>query len=76
MKKTSVYLTEGEASQLARVARVEGTSQADVIRKAIRAYLPKGAGDRDFVSARVADGPGGSIAEVPEEDLLTGFGEE
>lgn len=52
-----------------------GTSQADVIRKAILAYVPEGAGDRDFVSARVADGPGGSIADVPEEDLLKGFGE-
>jgi hypothetical protein len=28
-----------------------------------------------FGMARVAEGPGGSIADIPEEGLLKGFGE-
>ena len=31
--------------------------------------------DRDFLCAAIAEGPGGSIADIPEEELLKGFGE-
>ena len=74
VKKTSVYLTEAEIDRLAWLAEREGTSQAEVIRKAIGAYLPERLGDRSFLGAGSFDGPGGSIADVPEEDLLRGFG--
>ena len=75
MRKTSVYLTEEESRRLADLARSEGISQARVIREAIRAYEGHGAPDREFRLRGVAAGPGGSIANVPEEELLAGFGE-
>ncbi len=74
MRKTSVYLTDDESARLASLARGEGTSQAEVIRRAIREYRPARRGDRTFALAGVAEGPGGSIADVPDEELLEGFG--
>jgi predicted DNA-binding protein len=75
MKKTSVYLTEGEVARLERLARQEGSSQASIIRKAITSYVPAPRRDRNFAMAASGDGPGGSIADVPEEEYLEGFGE-
>lgn len=74
MKKTSVYLSEVEQERLAWLAKLEGTSQADVIRRAIARYAP-GPSERHFALAASFDGPGGSIADVPDEELLDGFGE-
>ena len=75
VKKTSVYLTEAEVDRLRWLAEREGASQAEVIRRAIASYEPRRAADRDFLLARSFDGPGGSVADVPEEELLEGFGE-
>ena len=74
MRKTSVYLAVEETARLAKLAEREGTSQAEVIRRAIRAYEPETRGDRDFSLARNADGPGGSISELREDELLDAFG--
>jgi len=45
-----------------------------VIRRAIRVYQPERPGDRDFALVGVAEGPGGSVADLTEEELLDGFG--
>lgn len=74
MRKTSVYLTAEETARLAKLAAREGTSQAEVIRRAIRLYEPENRGDRNFSLARSADGPGGSIIDLAEDGLLEGFG--
>lgn len=74
MHKTSVYLTPQELVRLSTLAAQEGTSQSEVIRRAIRCYEPAGRGNRDFALARIADGPGGSVADVAEDELLEGFG--
>ena len=74
MQKTSVYLTEEEISRLSRLAKREGTSQAEVIRRAIRVYQPERRGDRDFALVGLAEGPGGSVADLSEAELLDGFG--
>jgi hypothetical protein len=75
MRKTSVYLTEDQAARLKRIARSEGRSEAEVIRAAIEAY-PEPAVKRRILCYAVGDGPGGSIADTPEEEYLKGFGEE
>ena len=74
MRKTSVYLTVEESARLAKLAEREGTSQAEVIRRAIRMYEPETRGDRDFSLAPSAEGPGGSISELREGELLDDFG--
>ena len=77
MRKTSVYLTEQESRRLAELARSEGRPQAEIIREAITAYVPAGKGEGDFELAtgfsRVDDDPR-PISEIPEDDLLKGFG--
>lgn len=74
MTKTSVYLSDDEVVRLADLARREGTSQAEIIRRAIVEYRPRGRGDRSFAVAGVAAGPGDSIADIPESEQLAGFG--
>lgn len=44
MRKTSVYLTDDEVARLASLADREGTSQAEVLRRAIRSYDRPGTG--------------------------------
>jgi hypothetical protein len=73
MRKTSVYLNDEELDRLAWLAERERTSQAEIIRRAIARYSPRG--DRNFAGAGSFDGPGDSIADIPEEELLKGFGE-
>jgi hypothetical protein len=75
MRKTSVYLDDDQAQRLARVAREEGRSQAEVLREAVATYQPKPSQNRNFALAGSGHGDGSSIADAPEEDLLKGFGE-
>ena len=75
MHKTSIYLTPEEIARLAALAEREGTSQAEVIRRAIRLYEPERKGDRNFALVGIAESPGGSVAAVPESELLEGFGD-
>lgn len=74
MRKTSVYLTAEETARLATLAERDGTSQAEVIRRAIRTYKPEMRGDRNFSLAQCADGPGGSISALSEAELMESFG--
>lgn len=74
MRKTSVYLSDELAERLARIARETGRSQAEVLRAAVAAYQPAPATDRAFALAGCVTGPGGSIADVDEDELLRGFG--
>ncbi len=75
MKKTSVYLDDEHVERLRRIAEAEGRSQADVVRDAILMYQGRPKPRRSFAMRGVAEGPGGSVADIPEEELLRGFGE-
>lgn len=75
MRKSSVYLTDEQAQRLASLARTEGRSQAEVLRDAIVSYRPRPNGDRDFALDGCVTGPGTSVADLDEADLLRGFGE-
>ena len=74
MKKTSVYLDESDVERLSRLAAAEGRSQAEVIRAALAAYETAQTAPRDFDLDGTWDGDGSSVADVPEEELLAGFG--
>jgi hypothetical protein len=75
MRKTSVYLDDEQAERLARLARQEGRPQAEILREAVATYQPKPSQDRNFALAGSGHGDGSSIADVPEEEQLEGFGE-
>lgn len=75
MRKTSVYLSESEAQQLAQLAEQEGRARADVLRAALASYAAQLGRARKFELFDSGEGPGGSIADVDEAELLEGFGE-
>jgi predicted transcriptional regulator len=77
MRKTSVYLDDEQAARLARLARQEGRSQAEILREAVATYEPPATRDRDFeVAAGFAriDGDSRAISQIPNDELLRGFG--
>ncbi|MGH2862465.1 MAG: CopG family transcriptional regulator [Solirubrobacteraceae bacterium] len=78
MRKTSVYLADEQAQRLARLARHEGRSQAEILRAAIAAYQPMPSPDRQFALAEGfarIDVDARPISEIPEHELLAGFGD-
>ncbi len=75
MKKTSVYLTEAEAETLRRLADDQGKSQATVLREALAAYDEQHFVPREFACIGSGEGDGRSVVDIPEEELMRGFGE-
>jgi predicted DNA-binding protein len=77
MRKTSVYLDEQQAERLARLAREEGRSQAEILRDAIASYESPPVRDGSFAIAagfeRIDDDTR-PISEIPKDELLEGFG--
>lgn len=77
MRKTSVYLDDAQAARISRLAKEEGRSQAEILRAAVDAYQPQPSRDRNFALAagfpRIDEDPR-PISEIPEHDLLDGFG--
>jgi hypothetical protein len=76
MKKTSVYLEDEDVSRLRRLAEREGKSQARVLREALAAYDADLPPDRNFALSACFEGDGTSIADIPDEELMKGFGED
>lgn len=74
MRKTSVYLSDREIERLERMSRALGRPQAQIVREAIAAYVPMPPDD-DFALFSSGNGPGDSISDVDERELLDGFGE-
>jgi predicted transcriptional regulator len=74
MRKTSVYLDDSDADRLRRLAAEEGRSQAEIMRAALSAYERLRDTPRVFELEGVWAGDGSSVADVPDEDLLAGFG--
>jgi predicted DNA-binding protein len=77
MRKTSVYLDDQQAEHLAALAREAGRPQAEILREAITAYRLPSSRDRSFALAagfRRVDGDARPISEIPEQELLEGFG--
>jgi hypothetical protein len=75
MKKITIYLDEIAVDRLRRLAAREGRSQAEVIRSAIALYEEQKP-DRNFLLAGSWHGDGRSVADIPEEELMRGFGED
>ena len=77
MRKTSVYLDDAQAARLSRLAKEEGRSQAEILRAAVDAYQPRSSRDRNFALAAGfprSDEDPRPISEIPEHELLDGFG--
>ncbi len=75
MKKTSIYLTDREVERLAHLSERTGRSQSELVREAVSHYDPRPPRDRNFKSMGAGEGPGDSVADYSEDELLRGFGE-
>lgn len=78
MRKTSIYLDDKQADRLARLARAEGRPQAAIVREAISSYHPRPKRDRNFALAgnfERIDADSRPISEIPDDELMRGFGE-
>jgi predicted DNA-binding protein len=78
MRKTSLYLSDNDSERLRRVAEREGRSQSEVVRLALAEYEAVRARTEGFAlfavpATALADAR--SIAEIPDEELMEGFGE-
>ena len=73
VRKSSIYLSEEQAERLARLAREEGRSQAEILREALGSYRARPSKDRAFALEGCVEGTGGSVADLDEQDLLRGF---
>ena len=76
MKKSSIYLTERELEHLSALSKAEGRPRAEIIRDAIVAYPGRPNEDREFALDGVGEGPGDSVADIQEQELLKGFGDD
>ena len=70
-----MYLRETDERRLNEIADREGLSRADVIRAAIAAYALRTTSPRKFALQGCVERPDVHAAEIPEEELLRGFGE-
>lgn len=78
MRKTSIYLDDEQVERLARLARAEGRPQAEIVREAISCYRSSPKRDRNFALAgnfERNDDDSRPISEIPEDELMRGFGE-
>jgi len=74
VRKTSVYLHDREAGRLRELSRLTGRTQAQIVREAIAAYEPATPDRRFAILANEDRGPGDSVADHDEGELLEGFG--
>jgi hypothetical protein len=75
VKKTSLYLDDGDVERVRRLAHRQGRSQAEVVRAALAAYESQLTAERHFALTACAEGDGRPVADIPEEELLQGFGD-
>jgi hypothetical protein len=76
MRKTSVYLSDEDRARLARLATTLGRSQAEIVREGLRAMERATPPGRQFATVGIVSGDGTAISEIPEEELLKGFGDD
>ena len=75
MRKITVRLDDGDLDRLHRLAEREGRSASAIVRDAI-ALLDAQKPDRNFLLTGSWHGDGRSVSDIPEDELMRGFGED
>jgi hypothetical protein len=70
MKRTNIYLDEGQAAALERIARTQGISRAELIRQLIDRSIGASGADLDADLAAIRD----SFGVARDEDISSGRG--
>jgi len=74
VKRTTIYLPDDLKTQLERVARAEGRTEADVIREALAAALSARVAPKPNLPLVAPRGISSNVAERVDEALAEGFG--
>ena len=80
MRKTSLYLSDGDVVRLRRLSERLELSQAEVMRRALTQFEAAESRDRQFALfalfelAGLSSEDGRSIADISDEELFEGFG--
>lgn len=72
MRKTTVYIDEGDLRAIRRLAKQRGRPEAELIREAVAQYA-RNAGRPKFKSLGIVAGSG-NLADRSDEALAEGFG--
>lgn len=70
-----VAVDDETKERLQRMAETEMKSEQQLLHDVLARYAVESGHERTFAFFGVVEGPGGSIADVPEEEYLKGFGE-
>ena len=75
MKQYTITLDDEQVERLKRMAETEMKSEEQLLRDLISRYAVESGHERVFAMDGIVEGPGGSIADIPDDELLKGFGE-
>ncbi|MGE3269754.1 MAG: hypothetical protein AB7P40_13465 [Chloroflexota bacterium] len=75
MKQYTIMLDDEQVERLKRMAETEMKTEDQLIADLIRRYAVESGHERVFAMEGAGRGPGGSVADIPDEDLMQGFGE-
>ncbi len=75
MKQYTIMLDEEQVERLKRMAATEMKTEDQFIADLIKRYAVESGHERVFAMEGIVEGPGGSFADIPEEEYLKGFGE-
>jgi hypothetical protein len=75
MKQLTITLDDEQAERLERIAKTEMKSEEQLLLDILRRYAVDSGHERVFAMDGIVHGPGGSVADIPDEELMKGFGE-
>ena len=75
MKQYTITLDDEQAERLQRMAATEMKSEEQLLHDLIARYAVESGHERVLAMDGIVHGPGGSVADIPEEELMKGFGE-
>jgi predicted DNA-binding protein len=75
MKQYTITLDDEQVERLKRMAETEMKTEDQLLGDIIRRYAVESGHERVFAMDGAGRGPGGSIADIPEDELMRGFGE-
>jgi predicted DNA-binding protein len=74
-KQYTIMLDDEQVERLKRMAETEMKTEDQLLRDIIKRYAVERGHERVFAMDGAGRGPGRSVADVPEDELMKGFGE-
>jgi len=75
MQPYTVMLSEEQIERIRRMAKTVMKSEDQFLSDIIDRYAVESGQERRFAMEGIVRGPGGSVADIPDDELMKGFGE-